>query len=294
MEWRQLVMNLGQIDPDRLEALLLDSGAQSITLTDAGDAPILEPAPGETPLWPATTLTALFAGDADVDDVTERIRRSFDIEELPPHRIETLADRAWEREWLKRFGPMQFGRRLWVVPGEHAAPEPNAVVVRLDPGLAFGTGTHETTALCLEWLDAADVANKEVLDFGCGSGILGVAALKLGAKSVDATDIDLQAVTATRQNAARNAVQEKLAAATELPAAGRRYDIVLANILAGTLIDYAAAITDWVRPGGRVVLSGVLAEQSEEVSSAFADHVIFDPPVSRQNWVRLSGVRNRP
>jgi ribosomal protein L11 methyltransferase len=292
MEWRQLVMNLESIDPDRLEAVLLESGAQSITLTDAGDAPVLEPAPGETPLWPATCVTALFPADADFAAITGRIRTALGIRKLPPHRVETLADRAWEREWLSRFGPMQFGQHLWVVPSDLSAPDPDAVVVRLDPGLAFGTGTHETTELCLEWLESAEIPGQRVFDFGCGSGILGIAALKLGAASVDAMDIDLQAVTATRQNARRNNVEEALTVSTELPSGSQQYDVVLANILAGTLIEYAADLIGWTRPGGRIVLSGILSGQDDDVRRAFGERVAFDPPARREDWVRLSGSRN--
>jgi len=291
MEWRQFVMNLESIDPDRLEAVLLESGAQSITLTDAGDAPVLEPGPGETPLWPDTRVTALFSPDTDFEQVATDIRRSLGLERTPSYSVEALADRAWEREWMDRFGPMRFGRRLWIVPGEGPAPDPEAVIVRLDPGLAFGTGTHETTALCLEWLDSAKLRGRRVFDFGCGSGILGIAALKLGALSVDAMDIDLQAVTATRQNARRNGVLEALNVSTELPPASRQYDVVLANILAGTLIDNAALITDWTRSGGQVVLAGLLTDQSDDVIREFADRVEFDPPVARGDWVRLSGTR---
>lgn len=291
MEWRQFVMNLESIDPDRLEAVLLESGAQSITLTDAGDAPVLEPGPGETPLWPDTRVTALFSPDTDFEQVATDIRRSLGLERTPSYSVEALADRAWEREWMDRFGPMRFGRRLWIVPGEGPAPDPEAVIVRLDPGLAFGTGTHETTALCLEWLDSAKLRGRRVFDFGCGSGILGIAALKLGALSVDAMDIDLQAVTATRQNARRNGVLEALNVSTELPPASRQYDVVLANILAGTLIENAALITNWTRSGGQVVLAGLLTGQSDDVIREFADRVEFDPPVARGDWVRLSGTR---
>ena len=166
-------------------------------------------------------------------------------------------------------------------------------VIEIDPGMAFGTGQHPTTAMCMRALERRLRPGDAVLDLGAGTGILGIAALKLGARAVDAMDIDLQAVTATRQNAARNAVQDKLSAGTELPPPGAQYDIVVANILAGTLVDHAAAIVGWTRPGGRIVLSGILAGQCDELSSAFTDRVSFDPPAARQNWVRLSGVRNR-
>ena len=290
MEWRQFVMNLESIDPDRIEAALLECGAQSVTLTDAGDNPVLEPAPGETPLWTDTRITALFDSGADFDALKEHLRCELDLDELPPHRIESLADRVWEREWLKDFGPMQFGRRLWIVPGGPDDSPAGSVVVRLDPGLAFGTGTHATTAMCLEWLDSRNLDGRDVFDFGCGSGILSVAALKLGAAAVEAVDIDLQAVTATRQNAQRNNVEDRLLAGTKLPT--RQFDTVVANILAGTLIEYAGLICDCLKPGGELALSGILTGQAEEVQKAFRAHIDFEAPTTLNEWALLSGTRS--
>jgi len=291
MDWLQFVMELGALDPDDAEAALLQAGACSVTLSDAGDDPVLEPGPGETPLWSRTRITGLFPGDTDPQAIRQAVQSSLALESLPGHQLERLADRAWEREWLKDFGPMRFGERLWICPHGLEMESVDAVVVRLDPGLAFGTGTHPTTALCLEWLDSVNLRGCGVFDFGCGSGILGIAALKLGAVSVDAMDIDLQAVTATRQNARRNGVLEALNVSTELPPASRQYDVVLANILAGTLIENAALITDWARSGGQIVLAGLLTGQSDDVIREFADRVEFDPPVARGDWVRLSGTR---
>ena len=207
MNWQQFVMDLDGLDADAVEMVLERHGAQSVTLTDAGDRPVLEPAPGETPLWSQSRITGLFAADADIDALIGDIETTFQIDRCPEHRVETIADRAWEREWLKDFGPMQFGRRLWVLPGDAAAPD-DAVTVRLDPGLAFGTGTHPTTALCLEWLDRLKLEGRTVLDYGCGSGILAIAALKLGAASAVAMDIDPQAVLATKDNATNNGVAD--------------------------------------------------------------------------------------
>lgn len=292
MAWCQFIMNLESIDADVVEALLMQHGAHSVTLTDAGDDPVLEPAPGETPLWPDTRLTALFDTDARIEELRQMLQSSLQLDKLPPNRLEPLADREWEREWLKDFRPMQFGRRLWVVPG-HAAPPPgDAVVLMLDPGLAFGTGTHATTALCLEWLDAIDLRDKNVLDFGCGSGILGVAALLLGARRVHAVDIDLQAVTATRQNAARNGVADRIQAATQLDESAQPFDVLVANILAGTLIDNAATICRMLRPGGLLALSGILAGQVDDVMSAFDGSIEFDDAIIMDGWARLSGARN--
>jgi len=284
-------MNLDSLDPDGVEAALLDCGALSVTFTDAGEAPVLEPAPGGMPLWPTVKVTALFDETADLAALAGRLCATLDVSVLPKHQVENLAERAWEREWLKDFGPMRFGRRLWVVPGQcHDLPD-DAIVVRLDPGLAFGSGAHQTTALCLRWLESESLSGKTVLDFGCGSGILGIAALRLGAGRVAAIDTDLQAVTATGQNAQRNSVENRLHACTvdSLPAA--QFDLVVANILASTLIDNADVICDAAGVGARIALSGVLAHQAAAVQGAFRDRVTFEAPVMQDDWALLSGTR---
>jgi len=283
-------MNLESIDPDHIEAVLMENGAQSVTLTDAGDNPVLEPAPGETPLWANTRITALFDAHADFDALREILLASLQLDELPPNHIEDLADRAWEREWLKDFGPMRFGTKLWVVPGESDVPPADSVVVKLDPGLAFGTGTHPTTAMCLEWLDGIDLNGRSIFDFGCGSGILSVAALKLGASRAEAVDIDLQAVSATRQNAERNDVGDRLVTNTEVP--DRQFDVVVANILAGTLIENTDLICRHLKPGGNLALSGILVGQAESVLEAFDDHIDFAAPITLNEWALLSGTRS--
>ncbi|MEO1202147.1 MAG: 50S ribosomal protein L11 methyltransferase [Pseudomonadota bacterium] len=295
MNWQQLVMELDTLDADAVEMVFERHGAQSITLTDAGDRPVLEPAPGETPLWTHARITGLFAADADIDALIGDIETTFRIERCPPHRVETLADRAWEREWLKDFGPMQFGERLWVLPGDATAPD-DAVTVRLDPGLAFGTGTHPTTALCLEWLDGLELAGRSVLDYGCGSGILAIAALKLGAGSAVAMDIDPQAVAATRDNAVNNDVAERLDVVGSDAAINGRFDVVVANILAGPLVELADCVTARLASAGDLALSGILSEQVGDIVSAYSERVDLAPPSYReaggQSWVRLSGKRS--
>lgn len=292
MEWRQFVMNLDSIEPDLVEEVLLRHGAQSVTLSDAGDEPVLEPAPGATPLWSDTRLTALFAADSDFEGLRADLESSLAVDSLPQIRIEALADRAWEREWLKDFRPMRFGKRLWVCPDDQPINADDPVIVRLDPGLAFGTGTHATTALCLEWLDHDDMTGKTMFDFGCGSGILAVAALKLGARSVSAVDIDPQAVTATLQNAENNGVEDRLVATMHVDRIGEKFDIVIANILAGTLIEFATSVCDFVKPGGRLVLSGILDQQVPSVAAAYKHCIEFAAPEFRDNWARLSGTRS--
>lgn len=292
MSWRQFVMHLDALDPARVEAALSDCGALSVTFSDAGDDPVLEPAPGETPLWTETKVTALFDGKSSLDTLTETLQKVLGVSRLPANHVEELADKHWEREWLKDFAPMQFGRRLWVIPGDESPPDPAAINLRLDPGLAFGTGTHPTTALCLEWLDQTDLVDKSVFDFGCGSGILSVAAAMLGAAEVLAVDIDSQALTATRQNAARNAAGAGLTVAASFDESSGPFDIVVANILAGTLVDNVGLIHNAVKQGGRIALSGILAKQIGGVSDVFRQHFDLDEPVILEEWALLSGTRN--
>ena len=289
MEWRQFVISLESIEPALLEEVLLRHGAQSVTLSDAGNDPVLEPLPGSTPLWSDTRLTALFTADADFESLRTDLEQTLAIDVLPDNHVEALADCAWERQWLKDFGPMRFGERLWVSPEGFTIDADDAVVVRLDPGLAFGTGTHATTALCLEWLDKIDIADKTLLDFGCGSGILAIAALKLGAKSVTAVDIDFQAITATRQNALSNEVDDRLETTVQIDQLDDRFDFVVANILAGTLVDHATFVCDRLKSGGRLALSGILADQVADVSAAYRHCIEFAAADYRDNWARLSG-----
>ena len=288
-------MNLESLDPADVEAVLMRHGACSVTLSDAGNDPVLEPGPGETPLWSSTRITGLFEASASLDRLEAALLDELGLECLPPHRFEALPDRPWEREWLKDFGPMRFGRRLWIAPGDCAIEERDAVVVRLDPGLAFGTGTHPTTALCLEWLDSLPLDGKAVLDYGCGSGILAIAALKLGCGSAVAMDIDPQAVTATRQNAEANGVDRELAVLSSAGDVRGPFDVVIANILAGPLVQFAESITSVIRSRGMLALSGVLCEQAADVMTAYEPWIEFEAPVFReqdgQSWSRLTGTR---
>jgi ribosomal protein L11 methyltransferase len=295
MDWRQFVMDLETLHPDRVEEVFARHGAQSITFTDAGNNPVLEPAPGETPMWRDMRITGLFSADVDFTLLQDDMKASFDIDTLPAHDISTLEDRDWEREWLKDFGPMQFGKRLWVLPGESTVRDDAAVVVRLDPGLAFGTGTHATTALCLEWLDGLSLQGKTMLDYGCGSGVLAIAALKLGCHNAVATDIDSQAVRATQLNAARNDVDARLSVFAHAADITGEFDVVVANILAGPLIELAEQIAGHVNSGCLLALSGILSEQVGEVLAAYRPWIEFDEAVEMeqggQTWARLTGRR---
>ena len=286
-------MNLEALNPDRVEAVLVRHGAKAVTLTDAGDLAVLEPAPGETPLWQNTRITGLFDADLDVEALKQDLKLSLSIDRLPAHRLVPLYDRAWEREWLEDFQPMRFGNRLWICPGGMSVDAVDAVIVELDPGLAFGTGSHATTALCLEWLDGLELTGKSVLDYGCGSGILAIAALKLGASRVLGIDIDPQAIAASERNAIRNGVAARLDLVTASAGVDEQYDFVVANILAGSLIDLASTIAAAVRANGKLTLSGVLAEQVERVTTAYAQWFEFDEPALKpqdgQTWARLTG-----
>lgn len=292
MEWQQFVMRLEALDPESVEAIFLRNGAHSVTFSDAGDKPVLEPAPGETPLWNDTRITGLFGADADLRSLECDLKDSLTLEQLPEYHVEALEDRDWECEWLKDFGPMRFGERLWICPAESAA-DLDAIVVRLDPGLAFGTGTHATTAMCLEWLDSAELEGRTVLDYGCGSGVLAIAALKLGCRQAHAMDIDVQAVTATGQNAAQNDVRDRLTITASASDIDGQFDVVLANILAGPLAELAGSIAQHVKTGGLLTLSGILSEQVDDVLEAYAPWIDFEEPElcpqSGQTWTRLTG-----
>ncbi|SHL90286.1 50S ribosomal protein L11 methyltransferase [Vreelandella subglaciescola] len=305
MPWLQLKAHVAPEQAEQLEELLLDEGATAIGLQDAEDDPVFEPERGTTPLWQDTVLTGLYDDLEGVGEMLERIHATwaehFPGEPCPEIEYELLADRDWEREWMDSFEPLQMGQRLWIVPSWHTPPASDAVNLMLDPGLAFGTGTHPTTALCLAWLDAlavdGELAGTRVLDVGCGSGILAIAALKLGASHAVGTDIDPQALQASRDNAERNAVADADLAlyypeqlAEQLP--DQRYPIVTANILAGPLIELAATIAGHVAPGGRIALSGILANQADDVSAAYeVQGLIIDEPEIREGWVRLTGTR---
>lgn len=291
MPWLQIRLAITPDQASALEDQLLELGAVSVTFMDAEDQPIFEPDLGTTPLWSHTHLLALFEDGTDGDAVLAHLSL-LRGGELPEHQVERIEDQDWERSWMDNFHPMRFGRRLWIVPSWHQAPEPDAVNLLLDPGLAFGTGTHPTTALCLEWLDGQDLNDCTVLDFGCGSGILAIAALLLGAPRAVGTDIDPQALEASRDNAARNGI-DPARFPVHLPAdlPPQAADVVVANILAGPLVQLAPTITAQVAPGGRLALSGILAEQAEEVRAAYAGAFALDPTAEKDGWVRISGVR---
>lgn len=290
MPWLRITLDAEAHDPESLSELLSAAGAAAVTFEDAADQAVLEPLPGETRLWNRTQISGLFAADADSTAVSAQLRRALDDPALPI-TITTLEDQDWERAWMDRFQAMRFGRRLWVCPHWQAPPHPEDVNILLDPGLAFGTGTHATTALCLEWLDGHDLHDKTVIDYGCGSGILAIAAAKLGARRVWAVDHDPQALTATAGNAEANDVGHLISLHQPDGLGEISCDILLANILAGPLQELAPRIAQRVRPGGWVVLSGILLEQAQAVMEKYQAWFNMEPIATREEWVRLSGRR---
>jgi len=291
MPWIQVTFSTHRERTPLIEAALENAGALAVTLGDAADEPQLEPHPGTTPLWSQVTLTALFPDEPQALENARALARSLGHSLTAEPRFEQIQDQAWERAWLDDFAPTAFGRRLWVCPRGQPAGDPSAVVVELDPGLAFGTGHHPTTALCLRWLDGADLAGKSILDYGCGSGILAIAALRLGAAGAMAVDHDPQALEATRDNATRNRVAHHMHTCLPEEMPQEPADLLLANILAGPLIKLAPRLATLVRRGGAIALSGILREQIAEVENAYAPWFELDAPRTEGEWVLVSGRR---
>jgi ribosomal protein L11 methyltransferase len=294
MTWLQLRLDTDPAAVESLEGLMLATGAVSVTLEDNADDPVLEPGVGETPLWRHTRLTGLYSADANMQAVLSQ----FPSGQLAAgnHRVEILEDKDWEREWMLHYRPMQFGRRLWVCPSWLEPPEPDAINLLLDPGLAFGTGTHPTTALCLTALESLALQDAVVVDYGCGSGILAVAGSKLGAREVLGVDNDPQALAATIENARRNDVPDD-AITVALPGAydqaywSQRADLVVANILAGPLIELSETLLALLKPEGTLLLSGLLANQAEVICEHYRTKVPITVTGADEGWVCLSGVR---
>ncbi|MDP6675533.1 MAG: 50S ribosomal protein L11 methyltransferase [Gammaproteobacteria bacterium] len=290
MNWLRAHIVLERIDPSPVEQALVNLGAISINFCDAADDPILEPAPGTTPLWPTLCISALF--DAAIDDTAIQLAVASAIKAAPMPTIsfEEVADQDWIENWKQTLQPMHFGPNLWICPTGSTCPEPGGTVIELDPGLAFGTGSHPTTALCLDWLANSDNYAGTVLDYGCGSGILSIAALVLGAKQVLGVDLDEQALRATRDNASRNHVAERLdVVRPEAASKALKFDRIVANILSGTLIELATELKSFCHTGTRIALSGILTDQTETVTKAYEPWVEFELPINRGDWSLLSG-----
>ena len=286
MAWLQLHTVTDRAGAPALEDAMLEAGAVSVTLTDHEDQPILEPGVGETPLWSRVNVTALFHEGVSRAGILKQLG-------LPEGgcRWEVLEDRQWERTWMDQFEPIPCGDRLWICPSWQAPPRPEAINLILDPGLAFGSGTHPTTFLCLQWLDRQDLDGKTVIDYGCGSGILGIAALLLGAGRVIAIDNDPQALTATRENLRRNGLDPgrlETCPPDEVP--DIHADILVANILAGPLIELADTFCGLLADGGNLVLSGIMSHQAGAVKAAYP-RIDFVSASTDEDWARLDGVK---
>ncbi|MEL7536175.1 MAG: 50S ribosomal protein L11 methyltransferase [Pseudomonadota bacterium] len=289
MVWQQIRIRTDDTNVDAIEAHCIDLGAVAITLEDAGDAPLLEPAPGETPLWQELTLTAMFDADANTDALCSTLE-GHGVERAAM-ACETVAERDWQNEWLRDFAARNVGPRLRIVGSHQHEPDDDRIRIVLDPGLAFGTGGHTTTELALEWLQQESVAGCHVLDMGCGSGILAIAALKLGAASACGVDIDPQAVDASVRNAEINGVAARLRTHLGAAAPEQPYDVVVANILANTLDEMAPALATRTRPQGRIALTGVLPAQADALAARYDEWFDMAPIEQRAGWVLLSGRR---
>lgn len=292
MSWLEVSVRVSRDNAGLVETLLQSHPVLALTLTDDADDPVLEPGVGETPLWPSVCVTALFDGDTETAPLAQLLSLIPGIDRPQLVNFRQFDDQQWQRVWLDRFKPMQFGINLWIVPGGQAVPDGAIDVLRLDPGLAFGTGTHATTRLCLEWMDAQDFAGKRVLDYGCGSGVLGIVAAIKGASEVVCVDNDPQALTATLDNAARNQVSDQIQVTSPGDFdATQVFDVVLANILAGPLIDLAPLLMAALGNNGDVVLSGILTDQSSEVMAAYRPYTGSIEQTVEDGWVRLHASR---
>ncbi len=296
MPWLQIKIDTTPAHAEVLEELLLATGANAVTLEDGADQPLFEPTRGTTPLWQQTRITGLFDAEQDSKVMIEALQSGwgsvFPDQPFPAARLEILEDKDWEREWMENFHPIQVGNRLWICPSWKEAPAPEATNLVLDPGLAFGTGTHPTTFMCLEWLDQHDVSGQTVIDYGCGSGILGVAALLLGAEKAYGVDNDPQALIASRENTDRNSLPAESFDVYYPGEIGEvKADLMLANILAGPLIDLAPTLAVLVKDQGNLVLSGILSHQADEVIAAYRPWFDFKPVHQKEEWVCLSATK---
>ncbi len=295
MPWLQLSFDADRDSAEALEDALLELGAAAVTLQDNADQPLYEPGLNERPVWNRTRVTGLFDATTDMPATLTGLEPVYG-RALPKHRIEILEDKDWEREWMNHYQPIQCGERLWICPSWREPVDSEAVNLKLDPGLAFGTGTHPTTFLCLRWLDRQAMNVGHVIDYGCGSGILGIAALLLGAERVTGIDNDPQALAATRDNLQRNELSpERLSChlPDDAPAAeADKADIVVANILAGPLVELAPKLASYLGQGGRIALSGILSEQSQTITERYGLWFEEIQVEEKEGWCCITGIRN--
>ena len=296
MPWVQITLSSSPENSEFLEDMLLLCGAGAVSMLDGADQPVFEPIKGTTPLWQDTQVMGLFEADTDGDALLDYLGNgwlaAFANTPFPNYKLEILEDKDWERQWMDRFEPLQFGSRLWVCPSWKPVPDPMAVNLMLDPGLAFGTGSHPTTALCLQWIAEQDWQGKTVIDYGCGSGILAIGAMLMGAERVLGVDNDTQALTATKNNAQRNGIAAQ-AIPVFLPedTPQEAVDVMLANILAGPLIEMAAHLAELTKVRGLITLSGILEHQADAVVEAYSPWFDMHTVVSKDEWVRIDGIK---
>ncbi|RTZ65608.1 MAG: 50S ribosomal protein L11 methyltransferase [Aquificaceae bacterium] len=291
--WQQINCHCNTSFQDEICECMENANALSITWQDAGDTPVLEPLPGETPLWDELIVTALFDGKTDISALLATLEANKQQWQISKNLIETIEDQDWERAWMDDFHPMQFGENLWIYPSWNKIPDDDSIKIILDPGLAFGSGTHPTTALCLEWLDANPPKGLSVIDYGCGSGILAIAAAKLGATKILATDIDEQALIATKDNMQKNHLAED-AIETCFPDTLEKapVDLLIANILSGPLVELAETFSQLTKTSGSIVLSGILEEQTDDIKEAYTPYFDNISVTQKDDWIRVTGIRH--
>jgi len=309
MPWLEFSVEATQSDAEAFEDFLLEQGAHAVTIRDLKDQAIFEPAIGSTPLWQLNLIIGLFDTNLNDQRLFQSLQEQFGKQAPESYRLESLEDRDWQREWLKHYKSMCFGDRLWIVPSDNlldtdTLPKeiaPEHVVLKMDPGLAFGTGTHETTSLCLDWLAQSTLQNKTLIDYGCGSGILGIAGHLLGAKQVFGCDLDPQAIIASHENARRNDIQQNyLMESVEgfnttieqhIKHNHQAADVVIANILAGPLEELCPVLANLLGSGGIIVLSGILKEQAEPLSRTYSQFFDALEIKEKNDWIRIVGVK---
>ncbi|OGT73804.1 MAG: ribosomal protein L11 methyltransferase [Gammaproteobacteria bacterium RIFCSPLOWO2_02_FULL_57_10] len=292
MPWQQLKVRVPEARAALVEELLSELGAVSVTLQDGEDQPVFQIDPGTTPIWRNTEVVGLFEHDVPIHAIVTELRARAHLNATDEIVTEEVADTDWERVCMQDFKPMRFGERVWICPSWETPPEPSAVNIMLDPGLAFGTGTHPTTALCLEWLDRQDLIGKTVIDYGCGSGVLAIAAALLGAARVIAIDNDPQAIIASESNRELNQITPGQLSVHLPGVEGHpQADVLVANILSGPLEQLTPIIAALVKPGGKLILSGVLSQQTQSLVDSYQEFFTMLVPVTREEWVRVEGVR---
>lgn len=292
MPWQQIKVDTDPDHSEEVEQLLMNFGAVSLSFLDSEDQAVFQLEPGGTILWESTTVVALFEADTDLSSCIESLASLKFVKNSKQIEVENLENQDWERAWMNDFTAMQFGKNLWICPSWQTPPHPDAVNIMLDPGLAFGSGTHATTSLCLQWLEQTGLQHKSIIDYGCGSGVLGIAAVLLGATQTVGVDNDPQAIIATLDNSKRNGLSEKQVQAylpDQLPPG--RVDILLANILCAPLLELADLLASLVIENGDIVLSGILEEQANLIEERYSEWFDLNPPTAEDGWVRIDGKR---